>query len=71
MKFLQPWVLILILAIVFILFGPKRLPDLGKSMRKGMRAFKDEVAPDDEGESGDAPKAADSRSGDSSGHAKS
>jgi len=46
-KFLEPWALILILVIVLIIFGPKRLPGLGKSMRKGMRSFKDEVEPGD------------------------
>ena len=51
MKFMQPWVLILILLALFILFGPKRLPDLRKSMRKGMRAFKEESHREDDGES--------------------
>jgi TatA/E family protein of Tat protein translocase len=51
MKFMQPWVLILILLALFILFGPKRLPDLRKSMRKGMRAFKEESHPEDENRS--------------------
>ncbi len=65
MKFLQPMGLILILAVVLILFGPKRLPDLGKSMRKGMRAFKEEVEPQDEAASESAPTDSES-SGDSS-----
>jgi sec-independent protein translocase protein TatA len=47
-KFLEPWGLIIILVVVLIIFGPKRLPDLGKSMRKGMRAFKEEATPDDD-----------------------
>ena len=43
MKFLfQPWVLILIVVILFIIFAPKRIPDASKKMRKGMRAFDEE-----------------------------
>ena len=29
--------------IVLIIFGPKRLPDLGRSLGRGMREFKDSV----------------------------
>jgi sec-independent protein translocase protein TatA len=32
--------LLLILFIVFIFFGPKKLPELGKSIGKGMREFR-------------------------------
>jgi sec-independent protein translocase protein TatA len=28
---------------VLVIFGPKRLPDLGRSLGKGMREFKDSV----------------------------
>jgi sec-independent protein translocase protein TatA len=59
--------LIIILAIVLILFGPKRLPDLGKSMRKGMRAFKEEISPADDAVSDKAPGDAESRSDGSDG----
>ncbi len=35
----------IVLAIVLLLiFGPKRLPEIGKSMGKGMREFKDSVS---------------------------
>jgi sec-independent protein translocase protein TatA len=35
---------LIVLAIVLLLiFGPKRLPEIGKSMGKGMREFKDSV----------------------------
>jgi TatA/E family protein of Tat protein translocase len=70
-KFLmQPWVLIVILLVVFILFAPKRLPDASKSMRKGMRAFKDDAAPED-ATSDDAAKPADSRTDEKDGPAQS
>jgi sec-independent protein translocase protein TatA len=32
--------LLLILFIVFIFFGPKKLPELGKSIGKGLREFR-------------------------------
>lgn len=33
--------LILILAITLVLFGPKKLPELGQGLGKGIRGFKD------------------------------
>jgi sec-independent protein translocase protein TatA len=38
---LQPSHLIFILLIVLILFGPGKLPELGKGLGKGIREFKD------------------------------
>ena len=35
--------LIIILVIVLVLFGAKRLPELGRSLGGGMREFKDSV----------------------------
>lgn len=40
---LQPTHLLLILLIVLILFGPGKLPDLGRGLGKGIREFKDAV----------------------------
>jgi sec-independent protein translocase protein TatA len=37
----QPIHLIFILLIVLILFGPGKLPELGKGLGKGIREFKD------------------------------
>jgi sec-independent protein translocase protein TatA len=37
----QPVHLIFILLIVLILFGPGKLPELGKGLGKGIREFKD------------------------------
>jgi len=37
----QPMHLLLILAIALILFGPKRLPELGKGLGDGIRALKE------------------------------
>jgi len=33
----------IVLLIVLIIFGPKRLPELGKSLGQGMRGFKESV----------------------------
>jgi sec-independent protein translocase protein TatA len=38
-----PLEIVIILVIVLIIFGPKRLPDLGRSLGHGMREFKDSV----------------------------
>lgn len=35
-----PWELALILAMVLIIFGPGRLPELGKSVGKALNEFK-------------------------------
>jgi sec-independent protein translocase protein TatA len=45
-----PLELIIILVVVLVIFGPKRLPDLGRSLGKGMREFKDSVTSDDKDE---------------------
>ena len=38
-----PMELIVILAIALIVLGPKKLPEVGKSLGKGMREFKDSL----------------------------
>ena len=38
----------IVLVIVLLIFGPKRLPDLGKSLGSGMRQFKDSVSGNDD-----------------------
>lgn len=38
-----PLEIAIVLAIVLIIFGPKRLPDLGRSLGRGMREFKESV----------------------------
>ena len=35
--------IIIVLVVVLLIFGPKRLPDLGRSLGRGMREFKDSV----------------------------
>ena len=39
-----PMEIIVILAIALIVLGPKKLPEVGRSLGKGMREFKDSVS---------------------------
>jgi sec-independent protein translocase protein TatA len=45
-----PLEIIIVLVVVLLLFGPKRLPDLGRSLGSGMREFKDSVTGKDKDE---------------------
>ena len=51
--------LVIILVILLVIFGPKRLPGLGRSLGTGMREFKDSVTGegkhDDDAEADDRP----------------
>jgi len=47
---LQPRHLLVILAIALLMFGPKKLPELGKSLAEGIRGFKDAIKPQEPGE---------------------
>jgi sec-independent protein translocase protein TatA len=38
-----PLELIVVLTVALLIFGPKRLPDLGRSLGLGMREFKESV----------------------------
>jgi sec-independent protein translocase protein TatA len=39
-----PLELVIVLVIALIILGPKRLPEVGKSIGKGMREFKDAIS---------------------------
>ena len=43
-----PLELAIVLVIALVIFGPKRLPDLGKSLGSGMREFKDSLTGKDD-----------------------
>ena len=43
-----PLEIIILLVIVLVIFGPKRLPELGRGLGKGMREFKDSVTGKDD-----------------------
>jgi sec-independent protein translocase protein TatA len=50
---LQGWEIILLLAVILLLFGAKRLPDAARGVGRSLRIFKSEVkaAQDDDGNS--------------------
>jgi sec-independent protein translocase protein TatA len=54
-----PMELIVVLAIALIVVGPKRLPDAGRSLGRGLREFKDSLTAreDEAAESGSSPAA--------------
>ena len=49
-----PLEIIVVLIIALIVFGPKRLPELGNSLGKGIREFKDSVTGDNKDDDDDA-----------------
>lgn len=40
---LQPQHLLIILAVALFVFGPKKLPELGKGLAQGIKSFKDGI----------------------------
>ena len=42
-ELLQPTHLLVVLAIALIIFGPSKLPGLGKGLGEGLRGFKDGI----------------------------
>jgi len=44
---LQPLHLVVILIIAMFVFGPKKLPELGKGLGEGIRGFKKAISGDD------------------------
>jgi sec-independent protein translocase protein TatA len=38
------WQIAIVLVIALLVFGPKRLPELGSSLGRGMREFKDSIS---------------------------
>jgi sec-independent protein translocase protein TatA len=62
-----PTELIIVLVIVLLIFGPKRLPSLGRQLGSGMREFKDSISgkggrdDDDDEFAADADSASDRR----------
>ena len=52
--------LIVLLLVLLLIFGPKRLPEMGRSLGKGMREFKDTISgkgDDDDDEERALPRA--------------
>lgn len=51
-----PLEIVVVLIIALVVFGPKRLPELGNSLGKGIREFKDSVTGDHDDDDGDDVK---------------
>jgi sec-independent protein translocase protein TatA len=47
---ISPWELLLLALVVLLVFGPKRLPEMGRSLGKGMREFKTAITGKDDDE---------------------
>lgn len=43
MRALEPWHLLVLIAVVAVLFGGKRLPDAARGLGRSMRIFKSEI----------------------------
>ena len=50
---LQLWEILLVLAAALLIFGPKRLPEMGRSLGHGLREFKDSVTGKDRADDDD------------------
>ena len=42
------WEWVLIIVVVLVIFGAKRIPDIGRSLGQGIRGFKKELSGNDE-----------------------
>jgi len=38
---LQPWHIVVLVVLFFVLFGAKRLPEMGKGLGEGLKGFKE------------------------------
>jgi sec-independent protein translocase protein TatA len=38
------WEILILLLVLLLVFGPKRLPEMGRQLGKGMREFKDSIS---------------------------
>jgi sec-independent protein translocase protein TatA len=47
--------LLILLVVVLLVFGPKRLPEMGRSLGRGMREFKDSITGNDDDKTTAAP----------------
>jgi sec-independent protein translocase protein TatA len=41
---------VVIILVLLLVFGPKRLPEMGRSLGRGMREFKDSISGNDHGD---------------------
>ncbi len=48
------WEILILLLVALLIFGPKRLPEMGRSLGRGLREFKDSISGKDD-EADDVP----------------
>ena len=53
----SPWHIAILVLVLLLVFGPKRLPEMGRSLGKGMRELKDGVTGRDPSPTDAAPRA--------------
>jgi sec-independent protein translocase protein TatA len=49
------WEIVIVLLVALLIFGPKRLPEMGRSLGRGLREFKDSVTGKERDDLDDAP----------------
>jgi sec-independent protein translocase protein TatA len=55
-SWIGPWELAILVVILLLIFGPKRLPDAGRSLGRGIREFKDSITGSDGKDRADEPE---------------
>ncbi len=56
-----PWQIILVIAIILIFFGPKRIPGLGKSVGEAIRGFRKGISGEEEEDKDSIPASKDKK----------
>ena len=54
-----PWHIVVVVVIALLIFGPRKLPELGKGLGEGLRGFKDAVKGGDAKPAGSSTAASD------------
>jgi sec-independent protein translocase protein TatA len=49
------WEILILLLVLLLVFGPKRLPEMGRQLGKGMREFKDSISSSGRDDDDDRP----------------
>ena len=49
------WEILILLLVILLVFGPKRLPEMGRSLGRGMREFKESISGKEHEELGELP----------------
>lgn len=54
---ISPWHIAILALVLLLVFGPKRLPEMGRSLGKGLRELKDGITEHDRSPTEAAPRA--------------